>query len=96
MILGHRNGIDGGPGIFADLPDLEVGETIEVTRQDGTVAAFTVYRTELFGKDRESFPTLEVYGNTDGPEIRLITCDGLNEVTGVLEENFIVYATLNP
>lgn len=95
VILGHRNGIEGGPGIFADLPRVEVGDSIEVSREDGSVAAFTVYRTEQFGRDREGFPTLEVYGNTDGPELRLITCDGLNEDTGVLEDNFIVYATLD-
>ena len=95
VILGHRNGIEGGPGIFADLPQIEVGDSIEVSRQDGSEASFTVYRTERFGKDREGFPTLEVYGNTAGPELRLITCDGLNEQTGLLEENFIVYATLD-
>ncbi|WMY79510.1 class F sortase [Citricoccus sp. I39-566] len=95
VILGHRNGIEGGPGIFADLPQVEVGDSIEVARQDGSEASFTVYRTERFGKDREGFPTLEVYGNTAGPELRLITCDGLNEQTGLLEENFIVYATLD-
>uniref|UniRef100_UPI0028BD439E class F sortase n=1 Tax=Citricoccus sp. TaxID=1978372 RepID=UPI0028BD439E len=94
VILGHRNGIEGGPGIFADLPQMQAGDSIEVTRQDGSVASFTVYRTELFRKD-EGFPTLEVYGNTAGPEIRLITCDGLNEDTGMLEDNFIVYATLD-
>lgn len=94
VILGHRNGIEGGPGIFADLPQTEVGDSVEVTRQDGSVATFTVYRTELFRKD-EGFPTLEVYGNTEGPEIRLITCDGLNQETGMLEDNFIVYATLD-
>ncbi|GAA1116062.1 sortase domain-containing protein [Citricoccus alkalitolerans] len=94
VILGHRNGIEGGPGIFADLPQTEVGDSIAITRQDGSVASFTVYRTELFRKD-EGFPTLEVYGNTVGPEIRLITCDGLNQETGMLEDNFIVYATLD-
>lgn len=93
VILGHRNGIEGGPGIFANLPEMEAGDTVEVTRQDGSVATFTVYRTGRFGKDE--FPTLDVYGNTTGPELRLITCDGLNRSTGILEENFIVYATLD-
>lgn len=92
VVLGHRNAWEGGPGIFADLPDMTVGDTIEVAREDGTVAEFTVYRTDRFAQDE--FPTLDVYGNTSGPELRLITCDGLNEETGVLEDNFIVYATL--
>ncbi|MGC5615872.1 class F sortase [Georgenia sp. Z1491] len=93
VVLGHRNGSEGGPGIFADLPRTEVGDTVEVTREDGSVATFTVYRTEQFYQ--QEFPTLDVYGNTAGPEIRLITCDGLNPETGQLEDNFIVYAALD-
>ncbi|MGO1583232.1 MAG: sortase domain-containing protein, partial [Actinomycetaceae bacterium] len=93
VILGHRNGSEGGPGIFADLPETAVGDTIEVTREDGSLASFTVYRTEQFYQ--QEFPTLDVYGNTPGPELRLITCDGLNPETGVLEDNFIVYAELD-
>lgn len=92
VILGHRNASEGGPGIFAELPTMEVGDTIAVTRDDGTLAEFVVYRTDRF--PQEEFPTLDVYGNTVGPELRLITCDGLNRDTGVLEDNFIVYAEL--
>ena len=93
VILGHRNAIEGGPGIFADLPDMEVGDSIEVTRDDGTTASFTVHRTAQFKQDE--FPTLDVYGNTDEAELRLITCDGFNRDTGQLEDNFIVYASLD-
>lgn len=94
VILGHRNGLEGGPGIFAGLPQVEVGDSVEVTRADGSLASFTIYRVELFDKG-EAFPTLEVYGNTAGPEIRLITCDGLNAETGMLEDNFIAYGELD-
>jgi LPXTG-site transpeptidase (sortase) family protein len=93
VILGHRNGSEGGPGVFADLPEMAVGDSVEVARHDGSVATFTVYRTEQF--NQQAFPTLEVYGNTEGPELRLITCDGLNPETGMLEDNFIVYAELD-
>lgn len=92
VLLGHLNAIDGGPGVFAQLPDLQVGDTIETARDDGSTARFTVYRTEHFVK--EDFPTLEVYGNTDEAELRLITCDNLNQETGLLEDNYVVYATL--
>lgn len=94
VILGHRNGLEGGPGIFADLPQIQVGDSVDVTRHDGTVASFTIYRTDLVDKGEE-FPTLDVYGNTTGPEIRLITCDGLNSETGILEENFVAYGELD-
>lgn len=92
VLLGHLNAMGGGPGIFAQLPQMEVGDTIEVARSDGSMARFTVYRTDQFVKD--DFPTLDVYGNTDEAELRLITCDNLNQDTGLLEDNVVVYATL--
>ena len=92
VLLGHLNAMGGGPGIFAQLPEVEIGDSIEVARDDGSIARFTVYRTDQFAKDE--FPTLDVYGNTDEAELRLITCDNLNQDTGLLEDNVVVYATL--
>ena len=63
-------------------------------REDGTTAVFEFQRGEAYGKD--SFPTLEVYGNTRGSELRLITCDGYNPETGEFDDNYVVYATLVP
>lgn len=94
VLLGHRNADDGGgPGIFADLPELEIGDSVDIAREDGSTASFTIYRTEQFAKDE--FPTLDVYGNTDEAELRLITCDGFNPETRLLDDNYIVYATLD-
>ncbi len=31
VMLGHRNAHEGGPGIFADLPDITTGDSIEIT-----------------------------------------------------------------
>jgi hypothetical protein len=33
-----------------------------------------------------------VYGNTEGAELRLITCDGYNQATGEFDDNYVVYA----
>ncbi|MFF0991291.1 class F sortase [Kocuria nitroreducens] len=92
VLLGHVNATGGGPGIFADLRALEPGDRVEVARQDGTTAVFAVDRGEQYGKD--DFPTLEVYGNTEGPELRLITCDGYDPATGEFDDNYVVYASL--
>ena len=44
---------------------------------------------------KDDFPTLEVYGNTDGPELRLITCGGeFDRGTGHYVDNTVVYASL--
>ncbi|CEA09769.1 Sortase family protein [Arthrobacter saudimassiliensis] len=92
VLLGHVNATGGGPGVFADLRRLAPGDRIEITREDGTTAVFQMDRGEQYGKD--SFPTLEVYGNTEGSELRLITCDGYDPATGTFEDNYVVFASL--
>ncbi len=92
VLLGHVNATDGGPGIFADLRKLKAGDTIEVARKDGTTAVFTFERGEQYSKD--AFPTEKVYGNTEGSELRLITCDGFDPETGEFDDNYVVYAKL--
>ena len=92
VVLGHVNASNAGPGVFAELHRMKAGDTIEVTREDGTTAVFSAYLGEQYAKD--AFPTESVYGNTDGAELRLITCDGYNPKTGVFEMNYVVYARL--
>ncbi|MGX5357530.1 class F sortase [Kocuria sp. KH4] len=92
VLLGHVNATDGGPGVFAGLRGLAPGDRIEVVRQDGGTAVFAVERGEQYAKD--AFPTLSVYGNTEGPELRLITCDGYDPATGLFDDNYVVYARL--
>ena len=92
VLLGHVNATDGGAGVFAKLRDVGPGDTIAVTRADGTTATFEFQRGEQYAKD--AFPTQEVYGNTEGAELRLITCDGFDPETGRFDDNYVVYATL--
>lgn len=79
-------------GVFYGLHELSEGQQFSVTRADGTVAVFAVDRSEVFNKD--AFPTLAVYGNTDRAEIRLITCGGYEPSTGEFTENTVVYGHL--
>ncbi|NIJ14407.1 hypothetical protein FHU38_004808 [Saccharomonospora amisosensis] len=91
VILGHVNG-DGRDGIFVRLRELERGDEIRVGREDGTVARFTVKRMAQVPKDR--FPTDDVYGDTAGPELRLITCGGpFDETAHSYRDNIIAFAT---
>ncbi|MCC9174215.1 class F sortase [Arthrobacter sp. zg-Y179] len=94
VLLGHVNAEGGGPGIFADLRRLSPGDRIEVVREDGSTAVFAVLRGEQYPKD--NFPTSQVYGNTAGPELRLITCDGYDPKTGRFDDNYVVYAAMVP
>jgi sortase (surface protein transpeptidase) len=89
VLLGHVNG-GGRKGIFAGLTRLEAGNEIVVVR-DGAPVSFAVY--DIVRVDKDEFPAERVYGNTEGPELRLVTCGGaLNRVSGHYEDNIIVFA----
>jgi hypothetical protein len=84
----------GVPGAFTNLKAVTAGAEIRVPRSDGTVAVFTAYRVEQYAK--AAFPTQEVYGDTAGPELRLITCGGdFDRSSGSYVDNVVVYARLS-
>jgi sortase (surface protein transpeptidase) len=91
VLLGHVNG-GGQAGIFARLAELGPGDEVLVGRADGSTVRFLVRHVDQVSKT--AFPTDEVYGNTAGPELRLITCGGsFDERAGSYRDNIIVYAT---
>ena len=88
VIMGHvsRN----TPAVFSRLHTLQQGDEILVDRADGTTARFVVtgqgnYRKMAFPSDLVYYPTLE-------PELRLVTCGGLDPATGNYRENLVVFA----
>lgn len=97
IIAGHVDGEinhrKGQPGIFFRLRDLVVNDDIFIDREDGTRLRFVVYATARVSKD--AFPSVRVYGNTDNPELRLITCGGAFDRTKrSYVDNIIVFAVL--
>lgn len=93
VLLGHVDSAEFGPGVFFRLGALRPGQQVEVTRSDATVAVFVVDRVESYRKD--SFPTLEVYGNTPNAQLRLITCGGaFDHAARSYENNIVAYAHL--
>lgn len=73
VLAGHVTW-NGQRGTFFAIGTLHAGDLISVGRADGRTVRFRVYRVTTYPKS--SFPTAEVYGNTPGPELRLITCAG--------------------
>ena len=92
VIYGHVNATDGGAGVFAKLRLLKKGDLVRIKRDDGSSAEFKIDHGEQYAKT--AFPTEKVYGNTEGPELRLITCDGYDSKTGEFDDNYVVYAQL--
>jgi hypothetical protein len=94
VIVGHVDGVidgrKGRPGVFYYLDKLAPGDLIYVDREDGSRPAFVIYAVESYPKD--AFPTGRVYGDTPGPEIRLITCGGVfDRDAGHYEENVVAF-----
>ncbi|MGW0733626.1 class F sortase [Streptomyces sp. NPDC002851] len=82
-----------GPAIFYRLGAVQPGDTVEVDREDGRTAVFTVDTVELVPGD--AFPDTKVYGQSDRPELRVITCGGVFRGAGFgYQGNTVVYARL--
>jgi len=91
IITGHVDW--NGDGVFFRLHQLTPGRRIEVTRQDGSTAAFAVTRVQQVPKG--SFPTQQVYGDVDHPALRLITCGGsFDQSAHSYRDNIVVFADL--
>jgi len=90
VIEGHVDGVH-GPSVFYDLGKIDKGAKVHVERADGSTVTFVVDGVEAYPKD--DFPVKKVYGNTEGPELRLITCGGtFDRSTGHYVDNTVVYA----
>ncbi|HEV7899105.1 MAG TPA: class F sortase [Planosporangium sp.] len=95
VIVGHVDSRTTGPAVFFRLGALVPGDTIQVTRKDGTAARFTVDGVKAYPKT--DFPTDLVYGPADKARLRLVTCGGrFDGRDRSYSDNVIVFATLAP
>lgn len=93
IIAGHVDSAKDGPAVFFRLGELTAGDEVEVSRLDGRTAVFAVAKVEQYPKD--AFPTADVYANTPGAALRLITCGGsFDGGTGHYRDNVVVYADM--
>ena len=94
-VLGaHVDSPEGRKGIFWNLGKVKAGDTVVISRKDGTTATFTVDRVKAYQKTE--FPTDAVYkGDVVGQsEIRLVTCGGPVDSRNEYRDNVIVFGHL--
>ncbi|MDY0816395.1 class F sortase [Kitasatospora purpeofusca] len=89
VLIGHYDTAH-GPAVFHNVPKLKPGDLIQVRREDGGTVDFRV--RALLQTAKDTFPTDAVYGNTKGPELRLITCGGRIGADGHWTDNIVVLA----
>lgn len=93
VIVGHVDSAVLGPAVFFDLGALTPGDTITVRRADGVPATFTVDSVTSYPKT--AFPTELVYGPSDRPGLRVVTCGGqFDQAAKSYPDNIVVFATL--
>ena len=91
IVAGHVDNAE-GPSVFYDLGSVKKGTTVEVLREDGRTAVFSVDAIEVY--DNDDFPDRRVYGASEHASLRLITCGGgFSESTGY-QGNVVAYAHL--
>ena len=92
VLIGHVDSLalPQGRAVFYPLGAAQEGDVIHIAREDGTVAEFSVDSASVIAKDE--FPTTAVYGPTDTPQLRLITCGGSYNHTDGYTSNIIIFA----
>lgn len=91
VILGHLDSPD-DRGVFFNLGAMRAGDVVTIERRDGSTATFTVDMVAAF--TRGAFPTAGVYGATDHPGLRLITCGGKFSPEAGYSDSVVVFAAL--
>ena len=93
VVVGHVDSAANGPSVFFRLGSLRPHDQMQVTSSNGALVTFAVTRVLRVAKN--AFPTRLVYGDTPGPELRLITCGGsFDRSTGHYRDDVVVFATL--
>lgn len=92
VLEGHVDSTKGA-AVFYALRLLKHGDEIQVAREDRSNVVFVVDRLASYPKN--NFPTHAVYGPTDKPTLRLITCTGSFDTSRrSYRDNLVVYAHL--
>ncbi|WP_396667578.1 class F sortase [Microbacterium sp. R86528] len=90
VIAGHVDS-PAAPAVFYDLPTLVPGDSVSVSRSDGTTVKFVV--TSIQTVEKETFPTASIYAPVPTPELRIVTCGGAwDPNTGHYVDNVVVSA----
>lgn len=74
VIDGHLDRPGGYPAVFWRLRDLRVGNEVDVVKSDGKTLHFRVTDVEYY--QPQNAPIQQIFGNTGGKYLNLITCAG--------------------
>lgn len=88
VMAGHFDKKDGTPAVFAKLGELEKGDEIIVTDENGKTLKFNVTETASYKLDE--FPLKAVFGSHTKARLNLITCEGIFDKSSKLYSHRLV------
>lgn len=92
IVVGHVD-TETRAAVFYGLSTIQRGALVDIARDDGTVAEFSVEAVEVV--EKAHFDANRVYGSGERPELRLITCGGaFDKVAQAYSANVVVFAAL--
>jgi sortase (surface protein transpeptidase) len=90
VISGHVDNYQ-GPAVFWSISKLRQGQLINIYREDKSQIVFVIDQIEQHAQS--SLPVDKIYGPTNYPGLRLITCGGIYDRTArSYTHNTVVYA----
>lgn len=93
ILTAHYDTNTGKPAIFYNLRQVNPGDLIYITMEDGEELLFQVQN--VVSQPVRAFPTELVYGEFNSKELILITCDGVwNPLERSYSKRLAVFATL--
>lgn len=75
VMAGHFDGKNGEAGVFNDLDKLKAGDKLYVEDEKGGTTAFVVRESRIYDPGFAD----EVFNQSDGIHLNLVTCDGVWE-----------------
>ncbi len=93
LIIGHVAGFI-KPAVFANLSDLEKGDTIQIERGDGLIVKYAVVYKEVVDRDKVDMAKALVSADPRAAGLNIITCHGkYDKVAKTYSQRLVVYAT---
>lgn len=95
VIVGHRDGLDQGHGVFYDLGALNPGDHVRVLNSAQQFLDYTVIAREFIPKKR--LPLAELFAIDGSPRLTLVSCGGVyDSANGGYQDNVVVTAVPAP
>jgi len=92
VLAAHVDLRNQGPGVFFDIGDLEPGDLVEVTFDDGSQQGFEVTATATYPKTE--LPLDAIFSRSGPAVLTLVTCGGaFDPDASRYDSNVVVYAT---